>query len=83
MQVWSLALLSGSGIAVSYGVDCRCGLDPELLLQLLQYRQAAAALIRPLAWELLCAADEALKKKQKQKQKQNILLKYSEFTMLY
>ena len=40
--------------------------DPALLW--LWYRPAAAALIQPLAWELLCAAGAALKR-QKNKNK--------------
>ena len=47
------------------GVGHRCGLDPELLW--LWCRLAAAALIRPLAWEIPYAASVALKR-QKQKQ---------------
>ena len=39
----------GSCIAMSCGVGHRCGLDPALLG--LWCRLAAAALIRPLAWE--------------------------------
>ena len=42
-------------------------LDPELLW--LWYRQAAAALIEPLAWELPYALGAALKKKKRQKKK--------------
>ena len=38
-------------------------MDPTLLW--LWYRPAAAAPIQPLAWELACAADAALKKKKK------------------
>jgi len=41
--------VKGSGVAVSCGVGCRCGLDPELLW--LWSRLVATALIRPLAWE--------------------------------
>ena len=39
---------------MSYGVGCRCGSDLALLW--LWYRLAAAAPIRPLAWELPYAA---------------------------
>ena len=48
----SLALISGLriGVAVSCGVGCRRGSDPELLW--LWCRPVAAALIRPLAWNL-------------------------------
>ena len=45
MQVWSLALFSG-GIATSFSVGHRCISDPMWLW----YRRAAAAPIRPLAW---------------------------------
>ena len=50
----------GSSIAMRCCVGHRCGLDPMLLW--LWRRPAAAALIRPLAWELPYAADAALKK---------------------
>ena len=45
------------------GVGHSHGLDPVLLW--LRYRLAAAALIRPLAWELPYAAGAALKRKKK------------------
>jgi len=45
---------------VSCGVDRRRGLDLTLLW--LWCRPAAVALIQPLAWELPCATDQALKK---------------------
>ena len=51
---------------MSCGVGGRCGLDPVLLW--LWCRPAAAALIRPLAWEPPCAAGEALKSKKQTKQ---------------
>ena len=50
----------GSGVAVSCGVGCRHGSDPVLLW--LWCRLAAAALIRPLAWEFPYAAGAALKR---------------------
>ena len=52
---------------MSFGVGCRCGWD--LVLLWLWYRLAAAALIRPLAWELPCATDVALKTKTKEKKR--------------
>ena len=45
---------------MSCGVGCRHGLGPVLLW--LGCRLAAAALIRPLAWEFPYAMDVALKK---------------------
>jgi len=53
----------GSGIAVSYSVGHRCSLALALLW--LWHRQAATALIQPLAWELPNAAGVALKRKKK------------------
>ena len=53
-------------IAMSCGIGPRHSLDPELLW--LWYRPVAAALIRPLAWELLCAASAALKSQKTNKQ---------------
>ena len=47
---------------MSCGVGRRHGSDPVLLW----CRPAAAALIRPLAWELLYAASVAFKKKKKE-----------------
>ena len=51
----------GSGVAMSCGVTRRHGLDPALLW--LWYRPAAAAPIRPLAWETPYAPSVALKNK--------------------
>ena len=48
---------------MSCGIGCRRGLDPMLLW--LWYKMAAAAVIRPLARELLYATGEALKSKKK------------------
>ena len=52
---------------MSYGVDCRCGLDPAFLW--LWHRPAATALIRPLVWEPPYAAGAALEKAKKLKKK--------------
>ena len=62
-----LASLRGlrSSVAVSCGVGHRHSSDPILLL--LWCRQAAAAPIQPLAWELPYAANLALKRKKKKK----------------
>ena len=46
---------------MSCGVVCKYGLDPMLLW--LWHRLAAAALVRPLAWELSYAMGVALKEK--------------------
>ena len=46
---------------MSCGVGCRCDLDPVLLR--LWHRLEAAALLRPLAWELQYAVGMALKSK--------------------
>ena len=68
-QVPSLVLLSGSGsgIAVSCGVGCRCGSDPVLLG--LWRRLVATAPIRPLAWEppYAMGAIQEMAKRQKKK----------------
>ena len=53
--------VKGSSVALSCGVGCRCGSDPELL----RCRLAAIAPIQPLSWELTYATDVALKKKKK------------------
>ena len=50
---------------MSCGVGLRHGSD--LVLLWLWRRPAAAALIQPLAWELPCATDAALKKDKKKK----------------
>ena len=69
MWVWSLALLGGLRIciALSCGVGHRRNTDSTLLW--LWYRLAAAALIRPLAWEPLYGAGVALKKIKRPKKK--------------
>ena len=59
-RVRSWASLIEFSIAVSCGVGCRLGLDPALLW--LWCRPAAAALIRPLAWEPPYAMGAAPKK---------------------
>ena len=51
-----------SVLPMSCGVRCRCSLDAALLW-LWQRPAAAAAPIRPLAWELPDASDAALKRK--------------------
>ena len=52
-----------SGIAVSCGVGCRCGLDPVLLW--LWCRLVAATLIQSLTWQLPYATGADLKSKKK------------------
>ena len=61
---------------VSCGVGCRCGSDLALLRP--WYRPAAAAPIRPLAWELSYATSVALKRKNRKRSissglRQNVL----------
>ena len=53
----------GSGINVSCGVGCICGLEPTLVW--LWHRLAATAPVRPLARELPYAVGAALKKGKK------------------
>ena len=50
---------------MSCGVGCRCDSDPTFLW--LWCRPAAAAPIRPLAWELPYASGVALERKKKKK----------------
>ena len=57
---------SGSGIAMSCGVSCRRGSDMAVLW--LWCRLVAAALIRPLAWELPYAAGAALKRQKEEEE---------------
>ena len=57
--------VNNPGVAVTCGVGCRRGSDPELLW--LWCRPAATALIRPLAWEPPYAAGAALEKAKRQK----------------
>ena len=51
----------GSGIAMSYGIGRRHGLDPVLLW--LWHRPADVALVGPLAWELPYGIDRTIKSK--------------------
>ena len=64
---WPRSVGWGSGIAVSCGVDHRCGSDPKLLW--LWCRPAATAWIRPLAWEPPYAEGATLEKAKRQKRK--------------
>ena len=57
---WPHSVGYGSGVAMSCGVGRRHGSDPALLW--LWWRPAAAAPIRPLAWEPPYAAGVALKR---------------------
>ena len=60
---------------MSYGVGCRCDLDPALLW--LWHRPAATAQIGPLAWEppyaMGVALEMAKRQKQTNKRKQNLI----------
>ena len=58
---------SGSGVAVSSGVDHRCGSDPELLW--LFCKLAATTPIQSPAWEHPYVEGAALKIKKKKKKK--------------
>ena len=55
---------------MSYGVGCRCGLDPLLLW--LWCRLAATASIQPLAWEPPYAGNSSPEKKKGRKEKKEI-----------
>ena len=71
---WPRSVGLGTGVAVSCGVGCRCGLD--LVLPGLWYRVATPTPIQPLAWELPHAAGAALKSKKtktKNKRKRKVL----------
>ena len=57
---WPCSVGEGSGVALSGGVGCRCGLDPVLLW--LWRRPAAVAPIGPQTWESPFAAGVALEK---------------------
>ena len=56
----------GSGIAMACGIDHRRGLDPALLW--LWHWPAAAAPIRPLAWQVPYAVRVVLKGQKKKKE---------------
>ena len=60
-EPWPRSVGQGSGVAMGCGRGQRRGLDPELLW--LWCRPAAAAPIRPLAWEPPYAIRAALKRK--------------------
>ena len=51
---------------MSCGVGRRCSSDPTLLWLWLWHRQAAIALIQPLAWDLPYAMGKALKRPKKE-----------------
>ena len=60
----------GSGVAVSCGVDRRCGSDP--VLPWLWWRPAAAAPIGLLAWEPPYATRVALEKTKRRKKEKKV-----------
>ena len=62
----------GSGVALSCGVDHRCGSDPAWLW--LGCRPAAVAPVGPLAWEPPCAMGAGLKSKKLKKKKKECLI---------
>ena len=70
MQVRSLALFSGLRIQCCCELWCRLQIQLDLVLLWLWCRLAAAAPIRPLAWEFPYGPGAALKRKNKAKQKQ-------------
>ena len=74
MWVQSLALLSGSGIAVSCGVGHRRGSDMVFLWLWLWHRPEATAPIRPLAWEPPHAVGAALKRQKDQKREREKII---------
>ena len=67
---WPHSVGQGSGVAMSCGVGPRHSSDPVLLW--LWCRRAAVAPIRPLASELPCAEDAALKSKKHTKTNQKV-----------
>ena len=73
---WPCSVAEGSGVAMSCGIGCRLGSDPALLW--LWHRPAAAAPIRPLAWEPPYAAGVALEKAKKKKDKENYISLHSD-----
>ena len=68
---------------MSYGVGCRCGLDPTLLW--LWRSPAATTLIQPLAWEPPYAAGAAQEngKKTKKKKKSILLAKTEDLKFIF
>ena len=73
MRLWirSLASLSELRILCYHELWCKCRLSSDPALLWLWHRPAAAAPIRPLAWEPPCATGAALKTKIKTKTKTN------------
>ena len=58
----------GSDLALSHDVGCKCSSDPELLWR--WCRQATAAPIQPLVWELPYVMGVALKRPKKKKEEE-------------
>ena len=65
----------GSSVAVSCGVGCRRGSDPQLLWLWLWRRPASVVLIQHLAWELPYAPGVALRREKKGRRKKLMYLK--------
>ena len=70
-QVRSLALLSGLKMRGCRELWCRLQMRLRSGVVVAVVSVAAAAPIGPLAWELLYAAHEALKRKQQQQKRQH------------
>ena len=68
-RIRSLALLSGLRIWHCHECDVGCRHGSDLALLWLWRRPAAVALIRPLDWEPLYTAGEALEKDKNKKEK--------------
>ena len=64
---WLLSVGEGSGVAVSFGIDCRWVLDLAMLW--LCCRRTAAAPVCPIAWELPYISGVTLKRQNKTKNK--------------
>ena len=76
VRMWVQPLASLSGLRIWCYCKMQCSLQMWLRfgVPMAVAYVAAAALIRPLAWELPCAAGVAIKRKKKKKRTKNLSL---------
>ena len=63
LDLWPYSVGQRSGIAVSYGIGCRCGSDPELLWQCFRPAAVSSVSTPSLGTSICCRCSPKKKKK--------------------